>query len=63
VKWFRRGLVFKAHILLYRSTLGLRVIKKKRREEQEETVQIKHTKKITRNNLIEKAVAFDGGQL
>jgi len=26
---FRRGLVFKAHRLLYHSTLGLRVIKKK----------------------------------
>ena len=31
VKWFRRGLVFKAHRLLYHSTLGLRVIKKKKR--------------------------------
>ena len=29
VKWFRGGLVFKAHSLLYRSTRGLRVIKKK----------------------------------
>ena len=31
VKWFRGGLVFKAHGLLNHSTLGLRVIKKKRR--------------------------------
>ena len=31
VQWFRGGLVFKAHRLLYHSTLGLRVIKKKRR--------------------------------
>ena len=31
VKRFRGGLVFKAHRLLYHSTLGLRVIKKKRR--------------------------------
>ena len=31
VQWFRGGLVFKAHRLLHRSTLGLRVIKKKRR--------------------------------
>ena len=30
VKRFRGGLVFKAHRLLYHSTLGLRVIKKKR---------------------------------
>ena len=30
VKRFRGGLVFKAHILLYHSTLGLRVIKKKK---------------------------------
>ena len=30
VKRFRGGLVFKAHRLLYRSTLGLGVIKKKR---------------------------------
>jgi len=29
VQWFRGGLVFKAHRLLYRSTLGLRVTKKK----------------------------------
>jgi len=32
VKWFRGGLVFKAHRLLYHSTLGLRVIKKKRKK-------------------------------
>jgi len=31
VKRFRGGLVFKAHRLFYHSTLGLRVIKKKRR--------------------------------
>jgi len=31
VQRFRGGLVFKAHRLLYHSTLGLRVIKKKRR--------------------------------
>jgi len=30
VKRFRGGLVFKAHRLLYHSTLGLRVIKKKK---------------------------------
>ena len=30
VKWFRGGLVFKAHRLLYHSTLGSRVIKKKK---------------------------------
>ena len=29
--WFRGGLVFKSHGLLYHSTLGLRVIKKKRK--------------------------------
>jgi len=28
VKWFRGGLVFEAHRLLYQSTLGLRVIKR-----------------------------------
>ena len=28
--WFRGGLVFKAHRLVYHSTLGLRVIKKKK---------------------------------
>ena len=33
VQRFRGGLVFKAHVLLYHSTLGLRVIKKKRRRE------------------------------
>jgi len=32
VKRFRGGLVFKAHRLLYHSTLGLRVIKKKKRD-------------------------------
>jgi len=31
VQRFRGGLVFKAHRLLYLSTLGLRVIKKERR--------------------------------
>ena len=31
MKRFRDGLVFKAHRLVYHSTLGLRVIKKKRR--------------------------------
>ena len=31
VQWFRSGLVFKAHQLVYHSTLGLRVIKLKRR--------------------------------
>ena len=31
MKRFRGGLVFKAHRLLYHSTLGLRVIKKRRR--------------------------------
>jgi len=29
-QWFRGGLVFKAHRLLYHSTLGLRVTKKKK---------------------------------
>jgi len=29
--WFRGGLVFKAHRLVYHSTLGLRVIKKKKK--------------------------------
>ena len=28
LKWFRGGLVFKAHRLLHHSTVGLRVIKK-----------------------------------
>ena len=32
VKRFRGGLVFKAHRLLYHSTLGLRVIKKKNKK-------------------------------
>jgi len=31
VEWFRGELVFKAHRFLYHSTLGLRVIKKRRR--------------------------------
>jgi len=31
VQWFRGGLVFKAHRLLHHSTLGLRLIKMKRR--------------------------------
>ena len=33
VQRFRGGLVFKAHRLLYHSTLGYRVIKKKKEEE------------------------------
>jgi len=32
VQWFRGGLVFKAHRLLYHATLGLRVIKKKKKK-------------------------------
>jgi len=36
VKRSRGGLVFKAHRLLYHSTLGLRVIKKKKRVENRE---------------------------
>jgi len=32
VQWFRDGLVFKAHRLVYHSTIGLRVIKKKKTE-------------------------------
>ena len=35
VKRFRGGLVVKAHGLLYHSTLGLRVIKKKKRRQDE----------------------------
>ena len=35
VKWFRGGLVFKAHRLLYLSTLGLRVIKKRRERQRQ----------------------------
>ena len=32
VQWFRGGLAFKAHRLLYHSILGLRVIKKRKRK-------------------------------
>jgi len=32
VKRFRGGLIFKAHRLVYHSTLGLRVIKQKKKE-------------------------------
>jgi len=31
--WFRGGLLFKAHRLLYHSTLGLRVMKKKKKNQ------------------------------
>ena len=31
MRWFRGGLVLEAHMLLYHSTLGLRVIKKKKK--------------------------------
>jgi len=31
-QWFRGGLVFKAHRLVYHSTLGLRVVKKNLRD-------------------------------
>jgi len=37
VKRFRGGLVFKAHRLLYHSTLGLRVIKKKKKKKEQLT--------------------------
>jgi len=36
VKRFRGGLVFKAHRLVYHSTLGLRVIKKKKKSRERE---------------------------
>ena len=36
MKWFREGLAFKAHIILYHSTLGLRVIQEKKEEEEED---------------------------
>ena len=35
MKRFRRGLVFKAHRLVYHSTLDLRVIKQKKKKEEE----------------------------
>ena len=35
VKRSRGGLVFKAHFFVYHSTLGLRVIKKKKKEREE----------------------------
>ena len=35
MKWFRGGLVFKAHRLVYHSTLGLGVIKKKNGQSEE----------------------------
>ena len=38
-KRFRSGLVFKAHRLLYHSTLGLRVIKKRRRRARYQTAE------------------------
>jgi len=41
VKWFRGGLEFQAHRLVYYSTLGLRVIKKEKKE-----IIKKETKKI-----------------
>jgi hypothetical protein len=37
---FRGGLVFKAHILLYHSTLGSRVIKKKKKYKETSHAQI-----------------------
>ena len=40
VKRFRGGLVFKAHRLLYHSTLGLRVIKKKKKVDPNHTVDL-----------------------
>ena len=38
VKWFRGGLVFKAHRLLYHSTLGARVTKKKKKFETDDFI-------------------------
>jgi len=38
VQRFRDGLVFKAHRLLYHSTLGVRVIKKKKEAPRERSV-------------------------
>ena len=41
VNRFRGGLVFKAHRLLYHSTLGLRVIKKKKKNERFRSKKVK----------------------
>ena len=56
VKRFLGGLVFKAHRLLYHSTLGLRIIKKKKKvgpltiwRVQRELALCHHRKKVTRD--------------
>ena len=45
VQRFRGGLVFKAHRLLYQSTLGLRVTKKKKKKKKKkETTPYQHSR-------------------
>jgi len=43
---FRGGLVFKAHRLVYHSTLGLRVIKKKEEEDAREGVEARWSSRL-----------------
>jgi len=40
VQWFQGGLVFKAYRLLYHSTLGLRVTKKKKKNLQDGSIHL-----------------------
>ena len=49
VNWFRGGLVLKAHRLLYHSTLGLRVIKKKKTHGDDSLAQL-HSAPCTRTD-------------
>jgi hypothetical protein len=52
MKWFRGGLVFKAHRLLYHATLGSRVSKKKKKKRKKNCA-LKHTPEECRSSKLE----------
>jgi len=65
VQRFRDGLVFKAHRLLYHSTLGLRVIKEKKKKRvwgylDCKVMRLKKYEVMSLNNFPEK-IDFGGG--
>ena len=60
VQRFREGLVIEAHGLLYQSTLGLRVIKKKKKKHSKSNVIKEDTRDGNDGDLCEVAVVFRG---
>ena len=60
MKWFRGGLVFKTHKLLYHSTLGWTVIKKKKKKKVEGNRTSRSSGNAERNEMSEPAISGFG---